>query len=93
MLQIPEHTWGVDIKTGLGDYKNWSNANFHGELARNAPNYNVTVHSWQRQRRYLSWAVEELGETFPASSHRHPPQATPILALPSVYLPQIAHPS
>ncbi|GHT96995.1 hypothetical protein FACS1894142_0330 [Spirochaetia bacterium] len=34
LLMIPEHTWGLDMKRYLGDFKNWSVLDFH--RARNA---------------------------------------------------------
>ncbi len=37
--QVPEHTWGVDIKTYLPDTSNWANWQFQEELATNAKDY------------------------------------------------------
>lgn len=31
-IQVPEHTWGVDIKKALGDYTHWSNHKFHQQV-------------------------------------------------------------
>ena len=31
--QVPEHTWGEDIKIYLDDYANWTNAQFQQQLA------------------------------------------------------------
>ena len=60
-LQVPEHTWGVDVKTDLADDVSWSNAAFHAALAKNQDDhYGVTVQSWQRQAGYLDWAVAAL---------------------------------
>ena len=58
--QIPEHTWGADVKAAMPDYRNWSNADFHGALA--AGRYADAVHCWQRQRAYLDWGLEALSE-------------------------------
>ena len=33
LLQVPEHTWGVDIKIYLNDYANWTNEQFQQQLA------------------------------------------------------------
>ena len=33
ITQVPEHTWGVDIKDALSDYENWANGPFHVSLA------------------------------------------------------------
>ena len=38
-VQIPEHTWGLDVKTFLADYSNWSNKEFQGQLDAGAWNY------------------------------------------------------
>ncbi|CAE7237749.1 unnamed protein product [Symbiodinium sp. CCMP2592] len=63
LLKIPEHTWGVDIKTTLHDFKNWSNEAF--EAARKGDNYLQTELSWRRQRDYLHWALEALSPEHP----------------------------
>lgn len=31
-VQVPEHTWGVDIKKALTDYTHWSNHKFHQQV-------------------------------------------------------------
>jgi hypothetical protein len=61
--QVPEHTWGVDIKDSLPDYRNWSNADFHAAMAARTPMYGSTVYSWVRQKAYLRWALDALGAT------------------------------
>ena len=38
-MQIPEHTWGLDVKTFLADYSNWSNKEFQQQLDVGAWNY------------------------------------------------------
>lgn len=30
--QVPEHTWGVDIKKDLADFENWANKDFHAQV-------------------------------------------------------------
>ena len=37
--QVAEHTWGLDVKTFLGDYANWDNKRFHELLQEDAWNY------------------------------------------------------
>ena len=61
VVQIPEHTWGFDTKTFLHDNANWSNAQFQGQLEAHADNYEANIAQWQRQRGYMSWALEALG--------------------------------
>jgi hypothetical protein len=63
LLKIPEHTWGVDTKEYPGDYTRWSNADLRQVLEDKVPEFQVAVRSWQRQRAYTSWAVEELAES------------------------------
>lgn len=56
---VPEHTWGVDIKTFLRDEKAWDRADF--EIARLAdPRFAFAQESWAEQRHYLDRAVDEL---------------------------------
>ncbi len=59
LLLVPEHTWGMDIKTHLHDERTWSN----GDLARKrrTATYRRVESSWQEQRSYLTQAVAELG--------------------------------
>ena len=38
-MQIPEHTWGLDVKTFLADYSNWSNKEFQQQLDVGAWSY------------------------------------------------------
>ena len=59
--QVPEHTWGADIKTYLPDYVNWDNAGFHSHL-RDRDYMNV-VAGWDDQASYLDHAVEALGSS------------------------------
>ncbi|KAK9798230.1 hypothetical protein WJX73_010911 [Symbiochloris irregularis] len=60
LMKIPEHTWGLDIKTNLGDFKNWSNADFQRQLESRDARYEMTVAQWKRQRKYMAWALEAL---------------------------------
>lgn len=56
---VPEHTWGVDIKTFLRDETHWDRADF--ERARhNDPRFAFCESSWNEQRAYLDTAVEAL---------------------------------
>ncbi len=38
-MQVAEHTWGLDVKTFLGDYANWDNKGFHELVDAGAWNY------------------------------------------------------
>ena len=62
-LKVAEHTWGVDVKSTIADYINWDNAKFHALLEEGAPNFAEAVGSWQRQAKYVDWALEALGLT------------------------------
>lgn len=59
-MQIPEHTWGFDTKTFLHDNANWANKDFHAQLDAHAQNYEDNIAQWQRQRGYMTWALEAL---------------------------------
>ncbi|CAL5224396.1 g7077 [Coccomyxa viridis] len=63
LSKIPEHTWGLDVKTFLADYSNWSNKEFQDQLDAGAWNYRRTLDAWDRQRHYNQWALEALGNT------------------------------
>ncbi len=64
-MQIPEHTWGFDTKTFLHDNANWSNKQFHAQLDAHAQNYEDNIAQWQRQRGYMTWALEALDLSLP----------------------------
>lgn len=59
LLMIPEHTWGLDVKTHLRDHDHYDLASFH-EARMQGSNYHKMEISWQEQRRYLSDAVNML---------------------------------
>lgn len=58
LLMVPEHTWGMDIKTHLADHSNYRRADF--ERVRTAPNYARVEASWAEQRAYLGEATAAL---------------------------------
>ncbi|HTN63030.1 MAG TPA: DUF5054 domain-containing protein [Devosia sp.] len=56
---VPEHTWGVDIKTYLRDDKAWDRTDF--EAARQHDyRFAYTQQSWTEQRRYIETALNAL---------------------------------
>jgi hypothetical protein len=61
LLMIPEHTWGLDIKTYLADFKNYSPADF--KKARKRENFKKVEASWQEQREYIDEAIKALGKS------------------------------
>ena len=61
LLLVPEHTWGMDEKTFLGDHENYSPAEF--SAARDLPNFRTFEASWAEKRAYISAAVDALGDT------------------------------
>lgn len=69
-MQIPEHTWGFDTKTFLHDNANWGNKQFHAQLDAHAQNYEDNIAQWQRQRGYMTWALEALDLSLPHVSER-----------------------
>ncbi|KAL0047364.1 hypothetical protein WJX82_001496 [Trebouxia sp. C0006] len=68
LLKIPEHTWGFDTKTFLHDNANWANKDFHAQLDAHAQNYEDNIAQWQRQRGYMTWALEALDLSLPHAS-------------------------
>ncbi|DBA83693.1 TPA: hypothetical protein ACH3X1_006235 [Trebouxia sp. C0004] len=72
LLKIPEHTWGFDTKTFLHDNANWGNKQFHAQLDAHAQNYEDNIAQWQRQRGYMTWALEALDLSLPHVSEPLP---------------------
>jgi hypothetical protein len=61
LLMIPEHTWGVDIKTHLRDNTHLTAAQL--AAVRRQPNMQFAEASWAEQRGYLQSAIAALGPT------------------------------
>jgi hypothetical protein len=61
LLLIPEHTWGLDMKTHLADDTNYRAAQFRA--VRGRANFTLMEDSWAEQRDYLRAAVDALGES------------------------------
>lgn len=60
ILVVPEHTWGLDVKTHLGDWEHYSAKDFGA--VRGQTNFHKMELSWQEQRGYLKEAVDALPE-------------------------------
>ena len=69
LVKVPEHTWGVASQVFMGDYDNWTNAQFdkarvsfpafyNGSDKRG--DYNTTVESWREQRTLITGAPRTL---------------------------------
>jgi hypothetical protein len=58
MLLLPEHTWGMDLKTHLLDYDAYNRDAF--DVARSQENFSNFEASWQEQRDYIQSAVNTL---------------------------------
>ena len=58
LLEVPEHTWGLDYKTYLKDHEHFRREEF--EQVRGTPAYRRMEHSWDEQRDYLRKLVSEL---------------------------------
>jgi len=58
---VPEHTWGMDIKTFLRDETHWDRADFD-RARRNDPRFAFCESSWDEQRAYLDTAVDALDD-------------------------------
>lgn len=61
LIMIPEHTWGLNIHTNLGDHEHYEKQDFN-EFKKIAPNFKRLEASWEEQRNYLYDAVELLSE-------------------------------
>eukprot|EP01119_Soliformovum_irregulare_P006750 TRINITY_DN1917_c0_g1_i3.p1 TRINITY_DN1917_c0_g1~~TRINITY_DN1917_c0_g1_i3.p1 ORF type:complete len:528 (-),score=69.80 TRINITY_DN1917_c0_g1_i3:113-1696(-) len=60
LIKVIEHTWGMDVKTFLHDWANWSNSLF--DKVRSASNYRDMVASWVEQRQFLYAARDTLAD-------------------------------
>lgn len=61
LIMIPEHTWGLNVHTNLGDHEHYKRDEFN-EYRKTAVNFLKMEKSWQEQRNYLFDAVNSLGE-------------------------------
>lgn len=59
LLMVPEHTWGMDVKTHLADHEHYIRSEFE-QVRKNAPNYQRIEASWKEQRDYVNRAVKAL---------------------------------
>lgn len=67
LLMIPEHTWGLDMKVHLGDYKAYNKRLFN--TARQQENFRKLESSWEEQRAYLRNAVQALPPPYAHEAH------------------------
>ena len=58
IIMVPEHTWGVDIKTWLHDAQHWTRERL--AEARQLDNFKFAEESWREQREYLYDAVKSI---------------------------------
>jgi hypothetical protein len=58
LLLVPEHTWGMDLKTHLLDYETYNREVF--STARSKDNFKQFEASWSEQRQYIDSALAEL---------------------------------
>lgn len=61
LLLVPEHTWGMDEKTFLGDHDHYAAGSF--AAARTQENFRTFAASWAEKRAYIETAVAALGST------------------------------
>jgi len=59
LMMVAEHTWGMDIKTHLWDWTNYSPAQVAAK--RSTPNFQTVEASWNEQREYIDQALIALG--------------------------------
>ncbi|MFH1498790.1 MAG: DUF5054 domain-containing protein, partial [Verrucomicrobiota bacterium] len=58
LLLTAEHTWGMDLKTHLKDWKNYGHRAF--ARVRRQPNFRKVESSWREQRSYITQAIDAL---------------------------------
>lgn len=51
LLTVAEHTWGLDVKTSLGDYRIYKPEDF--QAARAKVNFKLMEQSWEEKRDYI----------------------------------------
>ena len=61
LLVVPEHTWGMDIKTHLADYKLYQSSKL-AVARKSKANFRKVEQSWAEQRQYITDAVAALGK-------------------------------
>jgi hypothetical protein len=61
LLTVPEHTWGMDIKTHLHDHEYFTPAQL--AKARQLPNFQKVEASWAEKRHRIDEAILELGRS------------------------------
>ena len=61
LMLVPEHTWGMDEKTHLGDHEAYDIISF--KAARGKPNFKKFESSWVEKRAYINNAVNALEES------------------------------
>lgn len=61
LMLVPEHTWGMDEKTHLGDHEAYDAISF--KLARGKPNFKKFESSWVEKRAYITKAVNALEDS------------------------------
>lgn len=59
LVMIPEHTWGLDVKTHLKDHSHYDKSSF-AEVRKTGENYINMEKSWYEQRNYLYNSVAEM---------------------------------
>jgi hypothetical protein len=83
LLQVPEHTWGLDVKTHLNDWKNYSAPDF--QSIRDRPNFRKMEQSWDEQRGYLRSALAALPAHLKQEAARRLSMLTPTRPDPQGY--------
>jgi len=61
LVMVPEHTWGVDIKTWLHDHDNFTREKLE-KARKELDNFKLTEKSWQEQRNYVYSAVQNISD-------------------------------
>lgn len=62
LIMIPEHTWGLNVHTHLGDHENYNRDDFD-KVRKNLGNFLKMESSWDEQRRYITDILNNVSDT------------------------------
>lgn len=77
LLLVAEHTWGMDIKTHLPEWKTYTAAQLRSALRQ--PAFRKVASSWQEQRQYLADAIHALPPNLQNEANRSLRRLKPVV--------------
>lgn len=85
LMLIPEHTWGMDLKTHLQDYEHYDTEAL--ARMRKTPRFQQFEASWEEQRAYIDSALAALTDNLRAEAEQALTNIQPERSIPDGYLP------